>query len=85
MPNKIIYRFSPRRPLDLFSTLPLPNTYIAWNNIANAISFTFINQKADYNRKHQPFFIKVGDLAMLRIYKGYFIPSSARITKKLTQ
>ena len=29
--------------------------------------------------------MKVGDWTMLKLHKGYFIPSSAGITKKLTQ
>lgn len=29
--------------------------------------------------------MKVGDWAMLKLYKGYSIPSSADVTKKLTQ
>lgn len=52
---------------------------------ADAISFALANQKAHYNRKHQPMFMKVGDWAMLRLHKGYSILTSAGITKKLTQ
>lgn len=61
MPNKIAYKFSPKRPLDLFSVLLLSDTYIAQTNTANAISFIFTNQKAHYNKKYQFFYIKVRD------------------------
>lgn len=63
----------------------MPDTYVARTGAADAISFAFANQKAHYNRKHQPLFMKVGDWAMLRLHKGYSIPSSVRVTKKLTQ
>ena len=84
-PNKIAYRFSPRRPLDLISFSSLPDTYVARTDAADAISFALTNQKAHYDRKYQPFFMKVGDWAMLRLHQGYSIPSSAGVTKKLTQ
>ena len=83
--NKIAYGFSPRRPFNLLSDSLLPNTFQAHADAADAISFALANQKAHYNRKHQPFFMKVGDWAMLKLYKGYSIPSSAGVTKKLTQ
>ena len=84
-PNKIAYGFSPCRPLDLLSNLLLPNTFQVRTNATDAISFALANQKAHYNRKHQLLFMKIGDHAMLRLHKGYSIPSSTSVTKKLTQ
>ena len=84
-PNKIAYGFSSRRSLDLFSNPLLPNRFQTHTDMTNAISFAFANQKAHYDRKHQPLFMKVGDWAMLRLYKDYSIPSSVGVTKKLTQ
>ena len=84
-PNKIAYGFSPRRPLDLLSDLLLLNTFQARTNATNAISFALGNHKAHYDGKHQPLFMKLKDYAMLRLHKGYSIPSSVSITKKLTQ
>lgn len=84
-PNKIAYGFSPRRLLDLISLSSLLDTYIAQADIADAISFAFANQKAHYDRKHQPLFMKVGDWAILKLHKGYSILSLVRVTKKLTQ
>lgn len=79
------YGFSPHRPLDLLSLPGLPAAFQARADAADAISFALANQKAHYNRKHQSLFLKVGDWAMLRLHKGYFIPSSLGVTKKLTQ
>ena len=84
-PNEVAYRFSPRRPLDLCSTTALPDTYVARTAAADAILFALANQKVHYDRSHQPLFMKVGDWAMLKLHKGYSIPSSVGITKKLTQ
>ena len=84
-PNKIAYGFSLRRPLDLLSDPLLPNTFQVRTNATDAISFGLANQKAHYDRKHQPLFMKVRDYTMLRLHKGYSISSSAGVTKKLTQ
>ena len=84
-PNEVAYGFSPRRPLDLLSPPGLPAAFQARADAADAISFALANQKAHYNRKHQPLFLKIGDWAMLRLHKGYSIPSSLGDIKKLTQ
>lgn len=42
-----------------------------------------MNAKFHYDRKHQPCFLKVGDYALLRLHKGYSIPSA--VSKKLDQ
>ncbi len=84
-PNEIAYGFSSRRQLDLISPSTLPDTYVTRADVADAISFALANQKAHYDRKHQPLFMKVGDWAMLRLHKDYSIPSLAGVTKKLTQ
>ena len=83
--NEIAYGFFSRRPLNLLSDSLFPNTFQSRTDAADAISFALANQKAHYNRKHQPLFIKVGDWAMLKLHKGYSIPSSVGVTKKLTQ
>lgn len=83
--NKIAYRFLPRRLLDLISFSSLSDIYIVRADVADTISFALANQKAHYNKKHQPLFIKVGDWVMLKLHNGYFIPFSTGVTKKLTQ
>lgn len=63
--------------------MDVPNASVARTDAADAISFALLNQKEHYDRKHQLLFMKVGDWAMLRLHKGYSIPSSAGVTKKL--
>ncbi len=43
------------------------------------------NQKTYYDRKQQPLFMKKGEWTILRLHKGYSIPATLGITKKLTQ
>ena len=84
-PNEIAYGFLPRRLIDLCLAATLPNTYVAHIEAADVILFTFASHKKYYNRSHQLLFMKVGDCAMLKLYKGYSIPFFVRVTKKLTQ
>ena len=83
--NKVAYGFSPRRFLDLYLIVPQPDTYVACIEAIDAIFFALTNQKKYYNRNYQLLFMKVGDWAMLKLYKDYSIPSSIGITKKLIQ
>ena len=83
--NKIAYGFLPRKPLNLYSAATLPDIYVAYTGATDAISFALANHKEYYNRNHQPLFIKIGDWAIIKLYKGYSIPSSVGVTKKLTQ
>lgn len=62
----------------------ISNTYVAYTNMANAISFALFNQKEYYNRKHQSLFMNVEDWAILKLHKGYFISFFVSVTKKLT-
>ena len=84
-PNEIAYGFSPRRPLDLCATVTQPDTYVARVEAADSIFFAFANHKEHYDRSHQLLFMKVRNWAMLKLHKGYPIPSSVGIIKKLTQ
>ena len=83
--NEIAYDFSLKKPLNLILAIDVPNACVARANAVDAISFALLNQKEYYNRKHQPLFMKVSDWAMLRLHKGYLIPFSAGVTKKLIQ
>lgn len=85
IPNKITYRFFPWRLLNLLAFFPISNIYITCINATDTILFGLANQKAHYNRKHQLMFITVGNWAKFCLYKDYSIPSSIKITKKLTQ
>ena len=42
-PNKIAYKFSPKRPLDLCLAVALPNIYVARAEATDAISFALVN------------------------------------------
>lgn len=81
--NEVAYGFFPHTPLDLLSPPGLPAAFQAHTDAADTISFALTNQKAHYDRKHQPLFLKFGDWVMLRLHKGYSISSSLRVTQKL--
>lgn len=66
------------------AVIPIPDV-VSRLDIANTIAFVTANQKKHYNQRHQPLFMKVGEWAMLRLYKGYSILSTLGFTKKLTQ
>lgn len=84
-PNELVYDFSPSRLLDLLAALLTPDALAARADVTKAISFAFLNQKVTYVCRHQPLFMKVGKWALLRLHKGYSIPATAGVTKKLTQ
>ena len=44
-----------------------------------------MNAKHHYDRKHQPLFMKIDDYALLRLHRGYEIPSTARYESKYSQ
>ena len=77
--------FTPNRSLDLLADNNATNTAIARIDARDAISFAQMNFKHHYDRVHQPMNLKVGDFAVLRLHKGYSIPSTVGVTKKLTQ
>ncbi len=84
-PNKVTYGFSSYRLLDLLAAFPTPDTLAARADAAKAVSFAVLNQKVTYDRNDQPLFMKVEEWAMLWLHKGYSIPVTAGVTKKLTQ
>ncbi|KAI0998999.1 hypothetical protein K3495_g9197 [Podosphaera aphanis] len=52
---------------------------------ADAIAFASMSMKKYYDDRHMPMFFNTGDFVMLRLHKGYTIPSAKLITKKLQQ
>ena len=85
-PNETSYGFSIKRPLDLVAPHPgLPNPAKARVSAADAVSFAQMSQKIHYDRQHKPMYMKTGDYAYLRLHKGYNIPSTELIGKKLSQ
>ena len=84
-PNEVAYGFTPNNPLDLLSASPMMNHFLARTTASDAIAFAQMSNKFHYDRKHQPMFLKVGDWALLKLHKGYSIPATLGITKKLSQ
>ncbi len=84
-PNELAYGFTPRRPLDLLSKLAAPANLEARFAANDAIAFAAMAYKEHYDRSHQPLFLKVNKYAFLKLPKGYSIPSTLGITKKLTR
>lgn len=78
------YRFSSYWPLDFFFFLAVLDICQTYTDVANVIFFTLSNKKTYHKWKYQPLCMKVEEWAMLRLYKGYSILFSARVTKKLT-
>lgn len=90
-PNEVAYGFIPNRPIDLAmnaSTTPeseqLPLLQ-ARKDAKDAINFANMGYKYQYDRLHQLLFLRVNDLVLLRLHKGYTIPSTVGITTKLAQ
>ena len=86
--NKVAYGFTPNTSLDLLQTTTSADKtgiLTARATAKDAINFTNVNYKHHYDRRHQPMFMKVGDQALLRLHKGYSIPSTANVTNKLSQ
>ena len=83
--NEVIYGFTPNRPLDLIAKDKRIDHVTGRISVKEAIDSAQMSDKFHYDRKHQPMFLKVGDWALLRLHKGYKIPSTAGVTKKLTQ
>ena len=78
-PNEVVYRFTLNQPLDIISggtDLVNVDMTITHMKVYNAIAFVNMNTKHHYDRKHQPMFLKVSDYALLRLHKGYLIPSA---------
>lgn len=88
-PNEIVYGFIPVRAADLIR--PVNNEHDAMTlilirrEISDAIAFAQLNNKAFYDRKHQAVNLKAGDFVLLRLHKGYNIPSVTRLGRKLSQ
>ena len=85
--NEIIYGFTPVQSTDF--TKASPEALLAPKDIrlevADAIAWAQVNAKAVYDEKHLPRTFQVGDYALLKLHKGYNIPSAAELGRKLGQ
>ena len=84
-PNEIALGFTPNRPLDLLLSATPVDYDMARIEARDALSYAQLNQKFHHDCSHTPMFLRVGDWALIKLHKGYNIPSTAHITKKLTQ
>ena len=62
--------------MDLTSTDVPVNFPRACLSASDALDFAAINAKYSYNRKHIVMFLSVGNWALLRLHRGYSIPSA---------
>ncbi|ESZ92704.1 hypothetical protein SBOR_6916 [Sclerotinia borealis F-4128] len=53
--------------------------------VSDAIDLASMKMKRAYDRFHTPMFFGVGNWVLLRLHKGYNIPSSKKLGKKLSQ
>lgn len=88
-PNEAAYGFTPVQPLDMSRAVNdadvLPAAARARVDVADSIAFAQMNAKFHYDRKHQPLNMRVGDEALIRLHRGYDIPSTAVLGPKLSQ
>lgn len=83
--NEILYGFKPNQPLDLIANIPEINIPKARIEAADAIAWSKLNHKRNYDKKHQPLFLKEGSWAYLRMHHGYSIPLPKNMTAKWSQ
>ena len=74
-PNKIAYGFTPNFAVDYTtdSDIDFP---LARIDAANALDFAAMNMKFHYDRRYTPMFLAPSDWALLRLHRGYNIPSA---------
>jgi transposase InsO family protein len=73
-PNDVVYGFTPNFAVDLASA-PEISPLEARVEASDALDFAAMNMKFHYDRKHTAMFLASGDWALLRLHRGYSIPS----------
>lgn len=51
----------------------------------DSVDFAHVAYKKNHDKAHQPLFLEVNDLVLLRLHKGYKISATEGIITKLTQ
>jgi hypothetical protein len=82
-PNEAVYGFTPTQTTTPLSRIESLDPTKACIEAADAIAFAQMNTKLHYDRRHRGLFLSVGDYALLRLHKGYNIPSAR--SRKLGQ
>jgi hypothetical protein len=81
-PNEIAYGFTPNFALD-YTMDPDIDFPAARVDAADALDYAAMNMKFHYDRRHTAMFLAPGDWALLRLHRGYNIPSATN--RKLDQ
>lgn len=89
-PNESVYGFTPTSPADLtkldyVSGADQPSPHAIRQEIADAIAFSQVISKYHYDLKHKPVQLSEGSYVLLRLHRGYSIPSTEELGKKLSQ
>lgn len=88
--HKLACGFMLNRPADLVHWPPTLSTDILIplqlrKKAKDSVDFAHLAYKENYNRTHQPLFLKLNDLVLLHLYRGYKILAIEKIITKLTQ
>jgi len=81
-PNEVVYGFTPNFIID-YTADPDIDLPAARVDAADALDFAAMNMKYYYDRRHTAMFLAPGDYALLRLHKGYDLPSE--LNSKLSQ
>lgn len=88
-PNEICYGFTPVTSSTLAKPSPNPISTTTRTNIRNEVEDTIalgqMLAKNAYDKNHKLIELKIDDWVLLRLHKGYSIPSSAILGRKLSQ
>ena len=82
---EVAYRFPLNQVLDLLKLLIKPYQVAVRIQASDAITFSQMNMKFYYDRKHQPLFVRIDNQALLRLYKGYNILVNDKLIRKQAQ
>ena len=98
-PNEAAYGFTPVQAADLWKSAtagevsrqpltgeaPFSAAARARVEVADSIAFAQMETKRHYDEKHKPMHMREGDYALIRLHKGYDIPSTAVLGPKYSQ
>lgn len=90
-PNEICYGFTPLRDFDLIAATRtdiqdrISSAASSRLEVSDSIAHSQIIAKEMYDKHHKPLDMKVGEWALLRLHKGYDIPSTKILGPKLSQ
>src|SRR5947209_2435488 len=73
-PNEVVYGFTPNFAIN-YTTNPDIDFPTARIDAADALDLAAINMKYYYDRRHTAMFLAPSNWALLRLHKGYNIPS----------